>query len=240
MNPNFIAETEYGTLILNKNDRGVCGDIQRWGYFEKGQIGVIIRIIEKLLTQKDHVTFYDVGANIGTHSLAVAKTFGDKVTIRAFEAQRQIFYQLCGMVSLNGFRNVYPYNYAIGDYDTDHINALLPDYDAYQNFGGFELLPIEKSDNGDMVKNHTERVEVYPLDWFNEHVDFIKLDIEGMEEIVLNSSQDWIDAYKPVFFVEIQKSNVTNITSFFAEMGYTFHDHGSNGDLLALPPNFAL
>ena len=163
MNPNFVANTEYGLLILNKNDRGVCGDVQRTGYFERDQINLLKKIIEKLLVKKQHVVFYDVGANIGTHTLAIASTFKDNVSVRAFEAQRQIFYQLCGMVSLNGLRNVSCHNFAIGSDEIDHIDATLPDYDSYQNFGGYELLPIDKSDNMDMVKNHTERVEVYPL-----------------------------------------------------------------------------
>ena len=183
--------------------------------------------------------FYDVGANIGTHTLAIANTFQDKVSIRSFEAQRQIFYQLCGMVSLNGLRNVSCHNYAIGDDEEClFIDAMLPDYDAYQNFGGFELLPIDKSDNMDMIKNHQERVDIYPLSYFNEHVDIIKMDIEGMEEQALKGSEDWIDCYKPVFMVEQHKSNADNIIAFFEDMGYSVPPQ--QHDLICIPPGFDL
>jgi len=239
MNPNFAINTEYGILILNKNDRGVCGDVQRTGYFERDQINLLKNIIEKLLVKKQHIVFYDVGANIGTHTLAIANTFQDKVSIRSFEAQRQIFYQLCGMVSLNGLRNVSCHNYAIGDDEEClFIDAMLPDYDAYQNFGGFELLPIDKSDNMDMIKNHQERVDIYPLSYFNEHVDIIKMDIEGMEEQALKGSEDWIDCYKPVFMVEQHKSNADNIIAFFEDMGYSVPPQ--QHDLICIPPGFDL
>jgi len=239
MNPNFAINTEYGLLILNKNDRGVCGDVQRTGYFERDQINLLKNIIEKLLVKKQHIVFYDVGANIGTHTLAIANTFQDKVSIRSFEAQRQIFYQLCGMVSLNGLRNVSCHNYAIGDDEEClFIDAMLPDYDAYQNFGGFELLPIDKSDNMDMIKNHQERVDIYPLSYFNEHVDIIKMDIEGMEEQALKGSEDWIDCYKPVFMVEQHKSNADNIIAFFEDMGYSVPPQ--QHDLICIPPGFDL
>jgi len=238
MNPNFVADTEYGKLILNRNDRGVCGDIQRTGYFEREQINILKSIAEKLLAKKQHIVFYDVGANIGTHTLAIASTFKDKVLVRSFEAQSQIFYQLCGMVSLNGLRNVNCYNYAIGGDDLPYIDALFPDYDAYQNFGGFELLPIDKSDNADMIKNHMERVDVYPLSYFNEHVDLIKMDIEGMEEEALKGSEDWIDCYKPVFMVEQHKSNADNIIAFFESMGYSVPPQ--QHDLICIPPGFDL
>ena len=239
MNPNFAINTEYGILVLNKNDRGVCGDVQRTGYFERDQINLLKNIIEKLLVKKQHIVFYDVGANIGTHTLAIANTFQDKVSIRSFEAQRQIFYQLCGMVSLNGLRNVSCHNYAIGDdEECFFIDAMLPDYDAYQNFGGFELLPIDKSDNMDMIKNHQERVDIYPLSYFNEHVDIIKMDIEGMEEQALKGSEDWIDCYKPVFMVEQHKSNADNIIAFFEDMGYSVPPQ--QHDLICIPPGFDL
>jgi len=238
MNPNFPVNTEYGILILNKNDRGVCGDVQRTGYFERDQINLLKKIVEKLLEKKECIRFYDVGANIGTHTLALANTFKEKITVRSFEAQRQIYYQLCGMVSLNGLRNVSCHHFAIGGDDIDHINVNLPDYDAYQNFGGFELLPIDKSDNMDMIKNHTERVEVYPLCWFNEHVDLIKMDIEGMEEQALKGSEDWIDCYKPIFMVEQHKSNADNIIAFFKDMGYSVPPQ--QHDLICIPPGFDL
>ena len=238
MNPNAIYNTEYGMIILSMNDKGVGNDIRSTGYFERDQINILKGFAQKLLEKKDHIVFYDVGANIGTHTLAMAQTFGDKISIRSFEAQRQIFYMLCGTVALNGLRNVSCHNYAIGGDDDRYIEVNLPDYDAYQNFGGFELLPIEKSDNGDMVKNHIEKVDVYPLYWFNEHVDIIKMDIEGMEESALKAAEDWIDAYKPIFMVEQHKSNANNIIAFFKDMGYSVPDQ--QHDLICIPPGMDL
>lgn len=231
-NPNSVFDSTYGKIILSANDKGVCNDIRHSGYFEQGQIHMIIQIVEGLLVKKDKVVFYDVGANIGTHTLAIANTFKDKVFVRCFEAQRQIFYMLCGTISLNGLRNVSCHHLAVGG-ENGVMDITLPDYDKFQNFGGYELLPIERSDNQDMVKNIVEAVQVVKLDAFNEPVDFIKMDIEGMEEAALKASKDMIAKYRPICFVEIFKSNAGEIQNFFGELGYNLHP--SHQDLLAIP-----
>jgi FkbM family methyltransferase len=236
-NPNSVFASKYGNIILSANDKGVCNDIRHSGYFEQGQIQMIIEIIEKMLAKKDKVVFYDVGANIGTHTLAVANTFKDKVFVRSFEAQRQIFYMLCGTVALNGLRNVSCHNLAVGG-ENGVMDITLPDYDKFQNFGGYELLPIAKSDNQDMVKNIVEQVAVVTLHQFNEPVDFIKMDIEGMEETALKASKEMIVKYRPICFVEIFKSNEGEIKNLFNELGYNLYP--SHQDLLAIPQELRL
>jgi len=233
MNPNSVVDTEYGKIIISANDKGVSGDIRGTGYFEREQISVLKILIGKLLEGKDKVTFYDVGANIGTHTLAIANTFKDQVSIRAFEAQRQVFYMLCGTVALNGLRNVHCHNLAVGGWD-GFLDTTLPDYDKYQNFGGFELIPIQKSDNGDMVKNIVESVQMCTLDYFKEPIDIIKMDIEGMEETALNNSKDMIAKYKPICMVEHHKSDANALINFFIDLGYSVPPQ--QHDLLCYPP----
>lgn len=237
MSPNAVYNTEYGLIILSMNDKGVGNDIRSTGYFERDQINILKGFAQKLLEKKDHIVFYDVGANIGTHTLAMAQTFGKSISIRSFEAQRQVYYMLCGTIALNGLRNVTCHNLAISGY-SGLMDINLPDYDSYQNFGGFELLPIEKSDNGDMVKNHWESVKVEPLDLFNEPVDIIKMDIEGCEEDALKGSLDMITKYKPVCMIEQHKSNSNNIIKFFVDLGYTVPTQ--QHDLLCFPPGFSI
>jgi len=233
-NPNEIYKSDYGPIIISNNDKGVSSDIIQSGYFEKNQVILINKIIEVLLTKQNKVIFYDVGANIGTHTLAVAKTFPDKVSVRSFEVQRQIFYMLCGTVAINGLRNVYCHNLAISG-NSKLIEAHLPNYDEIQNFGGFELKKIDKTDNQNMVKKSCESVSSITLDSFMEDVDFIKMDIEGMEEEALIGGLELLKRCKPVCFIEIFKSNEDNIFKIFKDMGYI--GYRTHQDLFALPPD---
>jgi len=114
-NPNVLINSDYGSIIININDSHIGRQVSKLGYWAGGDIELIKQLIEFLLKKKESVMFYDVGANIGTHSLAIAKTFGAKVIVRSFEAQRQVFNMLCGTIALNGLSNVYCHNLAVSD-----------------------------------------------------------------------------------------------------------------------------
>ena len=109
-NPNALINSDYGPIIININDSVIGKHISQLGYWAKDDIDLIKQLIDFLLTKKEFVTYYDVGSNIGTHALSIGKTYGHKVKIRAFEAQRQIFNMLCGTVALNGLSNIFCHN----------------------------------------------------------------------------------------------------------------------------------
>ena len=230
---NTVFATDFGPMIINLNDRGVSGDIIRAGFFEKAQVAFLSEIIKFLISKLGKITVYDVGANLGTHTVAFAKVDPSHVTVRSFEAQRQVFYMLCGNVAINSLSNVYCHHLAVGDQSGTSINVMMPNYANYQNIGGFELEPISNSDNGDMVKSHMERIPCETLDHFDEDVAFIKLDIEGMEEKALSGATLLFERCSPICFVEIFKSDKEKIFKFFQErdyIGYVTHQ-----DLLAIP-----
>ena len=177
--------------------------------------------------------FYDVGSNIGTHALAVGKTYGEKVKVRAFEAQRQIFNMLCGTVALNGLNNIFCHNLAVSDGSEGRIKIAMPNYDEVNNFGGLELMKPLRSDNQTMVKNNFEEIATTTLDEFDEVVDFIKMDIEGMEDKAFMGAKLILEKYKPICFIEILKTDVEFLITLFKEMDYLGFQ--KNADLIVIP-----
>ena len=186
-----------------------------------------------LLGRKRNVTIYDVGANIGTHTLALAKINPDRVLVRSFEAQSKVFYMLCGTVALNGLGNVHCHNNVVGEDNFKFIKMKIPDYSGNYNFGGFEVKDIAKSDNQDMEKPFIERIQMITLDSFNESVDILKIDVEGMEESVLSGAVQIFESSRPICFIEYFKSNRENIFKFFRDRKYI--GYATHQDLLAVP-----
>ena len=90
-----------------------------------------------------------------------------------------------------------------------------------------------RSDNQSMVVNSYEEVATTTLDAFNEPVDFIKMDIEGMEDKALRGAYFLFEKYKPICFVEIYKTDVDFLVKFFTEMGYV--GFRKDADLIAIP-----
>ena len=219
-NPNALIASDYGPIIINTHDAIIGRSISQLGYWAADDIGLIRTLLDVQLKKADHLTFYDVGANIGTHTLAIAKTYGSKVKVRAFEAQRQIFNMLCGTVALNGLSNVHCHHHAVSGVSGEVLEIALPDYNSANNFGGLELLAPQRSDNGHMVKTSMDRVTTLSIDSFDERVDFIKMDIEGMEDKALSGATVTVDRHRPICFVEIFKTDVPYVVEFFRSRGY--------------------
>lgn len=233
-----LFNSDFGPMIVNSRDKGVSGDVINYGYFEIEHVNLLISLTKYLLSRQKYVTIYDVGANIGTHTLALAKTNCDRVHVRAFEPQSKVFYMLCGSIALNGLGNVHCHNYAVGNKNFEFIKINVPSYSENHNYGGFEIKKIEKSDNEHMKKPFIEDVQLMRLDSFNEIVDLLKIDVEGMEEDVLAGAISIFENSNPICFVEYFKSNSNNIFDFFRERGYI--GYATHQDLLAIPSDMDL
>lgn len=207
-------------MIINANDQYIGRSIEVHGAWAQDDIDLIVGLIELLLQNKPQVTFYDVGANIGTHTVAVARRFAERVAVRSFEAQRQVYYVLCGNVAINGLDNVHVHHAAVSDHNNDSIKVDLPDYTLPNNFGGLELIKTERTDNQYMTKTRTETVKTVTIDQFAEPVDFLKLDIEGMEHLALAGAKKTIDTHRPICFVEMWKTDTETVKRFFKEANY--------------------
>ena len=85
--PTKIVNSTYGPMIINANDQYIGRSIEQYGFWGQEEIDLIKSIVDVLLLEKSHIKFYDIGANIGTHTVAMAKLFGDKISIRSFDHQ---------------------------------------------------------------------------------------------------------------------------------------------------------
>lgn len=240
-NPNVVVSSTYGPIIINVNDRFIGQWILSSGYWAEQDISAIAQLVNLRIERQggQSVTFYDVGANIGTHSLALAKMFGARIKIRAFEAQRQIYYMLCGTVALNNLRNVHCHLNAVSDVAGETISFEAPSYEAANNFGGLELSAPMRSDNQDMVRaGEREEVGTVTIDSFGERVDFLKLDIEGMENLALRGAIATLRRDRPFLFVEIAKTDVGEVYRLLQAERYAMYAFGM--DAIAVPSEMGL
>lgn len=218
-NPNAVISSDYGPIIINVNDSVIGKHISQNGYWATQDINLIKTLLEAQIAKHGTVRMYDVGANIGTHSLALGKSLGDKISIRAFEAQRQVFNMLCGTIALNGLSNVFCHNNAVGAVDDEALEIALLDYNTPNNFGALELVPPKHSDQQHVSRSTKEIVRTLRLDSFDEKVDFIKIDVEGMEDKVLMGAEKAIRTHRPILFIEIHKTDAQFVVDYFRGFG---------------------
>lgn len=191
---NQLARTRDGYCLYNRNDIYIGKAIEKYGEFS----ALEMQTIAGLCTRDDFVI--EVGANIGAHTVEIARHVGPGGAVLAFEPQRLVFQALCANIALNSFRNVYCFWAAAGASDTRiPVPDLDPDKDT--NFGGLSL--------GGGKTGFA--VPCMMLDGFLSlpRLKLIKVDVEGMESEVLAGAGKLIAKFKPLLYLEndrIEKS----------------------------------
>ena len=226
--------TTFGKIVININDQFIGKSFLNQKYWGLKDIEIISKIIEYKCKKKNKIVFYYVGANIGTHSIALSNIFKNKIVIRAFDAQSNIYEMFNQSIRINNLNNIELYHNAVSDKNNEIIKIDLPDYSKHNNFGGLELLkPFQNSDNTQMQKSGIfEDVKSIKLDIFNEEVDFIKIDVEGMENLVLKGSKNLIVNYRPFLFMELLKSKLEDVTEFFKDKDYNIYSKGMDAFII--------
>jgi FkbM family methyltransferase len=132
----------------------------------------------------------DIGAHIGTFTIAMAKAVGNTGSVYAFEPQCKIFRELKKNCELNEVTNVICHRIAIGD----RQQIIEMDKETYPGSEGSTGI----GQGGDLAEMRT-------IDSFNlENVSFIKIDVERSEEQVLDGMTNTIRKNKPIIIIELQ------------------------------------
>jgi FkbM family methyltransferase len=131
----------------------------------------------------------DLGAHIGTHTLALSKAVGDDGLVIAFEPNPKIYRELCMNLALNGRKNVIPVQCALGN-----LNGEIT-----------ICTPVPGNEGGTYVGGGGSMVPLRKLDNFSiRNISFIKMDVENFEDMVLAGGRETLLASRPIIFLEIQ------------------------------------
>jgi len=184
--PMRMKACRHGAMLYNVNDAYVGRSFDLYGEFSESEMSFLGNFV------RPNQVIFDVGANIGAHTIFFAQTVGPKGRVVAMEPQRPVFQTLCANVALNGLGNVLTINAGAGE-QPGMTTLELPEYNAGGNFGGFSL--IGQSGN--------EAIQILPLDNVElSSLALIKIDVEGMELDVLKGARQTIAKHMPALYIE--------------------------------------
>ncbi|NMM43251.1 FkbM family methyltransferase [Rhodospirillaceae bacterium KN72] len=240
MKPNVILNTWHGTMIVNRLDRhvpsnggpiGVGHQLLTTGAFDQAEVAFTSELLKAMRVALNRpVVAYDIGANIGCHTLVWARELGRDLAVCAVEAQPRIFHMLCGNIAINNLFNVVPVNAAIGA-ARDRLSFREPDYSQTGSFGSLELRQSEGSEfiGQDLSGSPTVTVPMIPLSDLQPYPpDFIKIDIEGMECEALCDAPDTVTEHRPIVLCEGIKVDQQRLCDFFSDNDYMYFVLGIN------------
>jgi len=157
-------------------------------------------------------TFVDIGSNVGNHGLYAA-VFLSAARVIPFEPNPKALKLLLANISANGLATKYDMSHlgkGLGAEPRVGFGMELRD----RNLGAAKMLPGE----GDI------EITTGDLALKNDHPDFIKIDVEGMEIQVLSGLQDTISRCQPALLVEVDQENDDAFHTLIARMGYGICD----------------
>ena len=149
--------------------------------------------IKKYVEKSKYIV--DVGANIGCHTISYA-SFSPESKIWAFEPQKKLCEILKRNVSVNNYsKRIEVFNKGLGH---KKMNTQLRPVDAVrdENNNGWNKAGLGIGKDG-------ENIEIITLDSLNlPGLDYMKIDVEGAEGLVISGAEETIKKYKPVIFFE--------------------------------------
>ena len=212
-NLTAMRDCRYGRMVYLRHDTCVSRSIELYGEWSEGETA----LFHQLLAPGDVVV--EVGANIGTHTVFLAKAVGRGGAVIAYEPQRFVFHLLCANIALNELMNVYPRHAAAGA-ASGSINVPAFDFSAENNVGGLALGPGQ-------VHRQGEEVALETLDSLGiGRLKLLKVDAEGMEGEVLAGARDTIKRCRPILYLENDRTDKSaQLITLVLDAGYRLWWH---------------
>jgi FkbM family methyltransferase len=212
---------------------GVGHQILECGAFDPTEVSLAKQILD-LRRQYfgDGVLAIDCGANIGVHTIEWSKRMTGWGSVLAIEAQERIHYALAGNIALNNCFNATALNAAV----TDKSGVLMVPQLDYLTPASLGSLELRTSPNNEFIGQRIDYsdgnlrpVSAITIDSLNlARIDFIKIDIEGMEMEALAGAAQSIDHHRPVLLIEAIKADATSLQKWLVERAYKVFPVGIN------------
>src|SRR6056300_1587014 len=190
------TNTRYGNITYFLDDPVIGRSLGLYGEYCHEEIEWMT-----MLTNPESFVL-DIGANIGTHTIGISPHVK---RVMAFEPDPDNFDLLVKNLAATMCGNVTPVPAAASD--------VLGNVGTQFDYGKTSRIP-----SGEIPATPIDMIEGLP------HIDFVKIDVEGMELKVLNGMRQTIASYKPQMLLEMQDPTTYAKTyDFLNGFGYNIY-----------------
>jgi FkbM family methyltransferase len=161
-----------------------------------------LKLYSKIVKPGDIVL--DIGANIGAHTLPLARLVGDDGKVIAFEPTRYAFEKLSKNIGLNKdlSSRITMHQVMLVAHESESLESEI--------YSSWPLFDSQKSIHKDHLGQLMETAGAVPmtLDQAIEkmqlkYINFVKIDVDGHEYSVLAGSSSTLSQYRPVILMEL-------------------------------------
>lgn len=191
---------------IDKSCRSALFELLNFGSYENDELEMFNKIIN------NNYVLLDIGSHLGWYSIHLAKQF-KRAKIYAFEPVLSTYSLLEKNISMNQLENIYPFNFGFSD------NQRLTRF-FYSEIGSavaserdiFQMQTLET------VECNLKKLDDFVVEKELIAIDFIKLDVEGAEFLVIQGGQIAIKKFLPILFLEIVENWCNNFNYSSSEL----------------------
>jgi FkbM family methyltransferase len=195
---NLIEKnTNYGYMSYFKNDMAFADTLNSGNIYEQD---FVMEFLQDVV--KSSKTILDIGSHAGSHTV-LYKHINPDCEIYCFEPQSEMFNLLEHNISKNSFKNIKTFNKGVANVaiKSSMSNSVLDGDNVGKNieYGTGKRFNL----GGLQIGNGGEEIETITIDSLNlESCDYIKIDVEGFEPLVLIGAENTIKKFKPTILFE--------------------------------------
>jgi len=202
----------------------IDSEIYYYGCFEENTTRAIKNIV------RPGMTVLDIGANIGAHTLPMAKIVGLEGRVIAFEPMAWAQQKLRTNLELNSFANILVEKTALSNKTDTGPASFRTSWNKYEFTS--KSVATDESVAFERLDDYVEKKNL-------SNVDFIKLDVDGFEYKVLEGSVETLKRFKPTLSMELGNYTLEKhgdtleaLIHLLDSLGYKFF---READLVVLP-----
>ncbi len=215
-----IYDVRHGRLAHYAGDTTIGLSLAQYGEWAEAEIYLLSRHVKR------GDTVLDIGANVGTHSLAFSRIVGPQGRVISFDGQHRIFQVLSMNMLMNGRMNVDCVNALVGSsVSVETVSVIDPSGSI--NFGAVSFRPggAGRSQGPKQLPVAMITVDSLALD----SCALMKVDVEGMEIDVFRGALATIVRCEPlIYFEQVGDRNFDQIWRFFFDLDYDLFWHIAN------------
>ena len=180
------------------------------GTYDTWKVFHILRRLEP------HSVIFDIGANFGYYSLILSRALSHLCTVYSFEPNPPTFNRLRANIDQNGLRNIFAYQLGIAD------RAMSAGIVERPGNSGAATISVSAGNEIKLIA-----LDEFCAEQRIARLDFVKIDVEGFEERVLEGGQRTLQQFQPYILIELnpvalarQKTSISSVTRLLREYGY--------------------
>ena len=208
-----IYRCQYGIKLKLLPDEAFESGVLHTGIINKFETDLLIKYL------KANDIFVDVGTFVdGWHSILASKIVGVKGQVFSFEPMPQYFSRFAENINLNNCLNITAERIALSD-----NNGTATFHELGSNSS---LLPDERMKTTLSITVRTQTLDSYVMGREIKKIDFLKIDVEGAEPLVIKGATETIKNKVNYLLVEVIEQFLVKAGSSRNELIKTIEDYG--------------